>query len=289
MDAAKLYLSLTKPHVMIANAITAAAGFFLASGDRKYFDFWLFVAVFAGSTLVIASACVLNNYLDRDIDSRMERTKTRAMVQGTVSGPGAVAFSIVLVAMGVAVLSLWTNWLVVAIGVGGFIDYVWLYGALSKRRSIHGTLVGSISGAAPILAGYVAVTGRIDTGAILVFLVLFFWQMPEFYSISIYRHNEYKAAGIPVMSVIKGIKNTKIQIFLYTIAFVISALLLTAFGYTGYVYLAVMAITGFYWLGLGYRGLSVKKNDEWARRMFKFSINVLLIFSLMISINTWLP
>ncbi|HET9721416.1 MAG TPA: heme o synthase [Candidatus Saccharimonadales bacterium] len=283
----RLYFSLTKPHVMMANAITAAAGFLLAS--QGHIRLGLFLALFFGSTLIIAAACALNNYLDRDIDSKMERTKNRAMVRGAVSGRGAVIFSAVLAITGTLILIFFTNWPVVIIGIIGFIDYVWLYGAWTKRQSIHGTLVGSISGATPILAGYVAVTDRIDAGAILVFIIMFVWQMPEFYSISIYRRAEYKAAGVPVMSVKKGINNTKVQILIYTAAFVAATLLLAALNYTGYVYLTIIGLMGLYWLGLAYKGLKTADNNVWARRMFRFSLNILMVFCLLISINAWIP
>jgi protoheme IX farnesyltransferase len=283
----KTYYSLTKPGVLYGNALTAAAGFLLASQGN--INFWLFVALCVGTTLIIASACVLNNYLDQDIDSKMARTKTRALVQGSIKGWKAVIFSIVLGVVGLVILLLYTNLLVVAIGVGGFVVYVVLYGMLSKRLSIHGTLVGSISGAAPILAGYCGVTGRLDAGAVIVFMILFLWQMPEFYSIAIYRLKEYKAAGIPVMSVIKGVKSTKIQILIYTILFVIATLLLTVYGITGYSYFIVMAVLGVYWLQLGMQGLYTHDDDAWARKMFRFSLIMLLVFCGMISVDAWLP
>lgn len=289
MDTVKKYISLTKPHVMLANAITSAAGFFLASGNFGFFNFWRFVALFIGSTFVIASACVLNNYLDRDIDAKMERTKKRAMVQGTVSGKGAVIFSLLLLVSGTLILAVYTNWLVVVVGLIGFVDYVWLYGALSKRRSVHGTLVGSISGAIPILAGYLAVSGRIDAGAILLFAILFFWQMPEFYSISIYRRDEYKAASVPVISVVKGIKNTKNQIFFYTLAFAVAVVLLGLLGYGGLIYLTIMSLASLYWLWIGYRGLNTADDNLWARQMFKFSLRILMLFCFLISVNGFLP
>lgn len=283
----KTYYSLTKPGVLYGNALTAAAGFLLAS--RGSIDLWLFVTLCVGITLVIASACVLNNYLDQDIDSKMARTKTRALVRGDIEGWKAVVFSAVLGVLGLIVLLLCTNLLVVAIGIAGFVDYVVLYGMLSKRLSIHGTLVGSISGAAPILAGYCAVTGVLDLGAVIVFAILFLWQMPEFYSIAIYRLKEYKAAHIPVMSVIKGVKNTKVQIVVYTFLFVVASLALTIFGYAGYSYFVVMAALGLYWLGLGVRGLNAKDDDAWARKMFRFSLVILLVFCAMISVDAWLP
>jgi len=285
-ETIKLYYSLTKPRVTYGNAITAVAGFLLAS--KGTIDWGLFLALTVGMTLVIASACVLNNYLDQDIDAKMTRTKTRALVQGVIPGRNAVMFSIVLGILGTVILFFFTNLLTTIVGILGFVVYVVLYGMLSKRLSIHGTLVGSISGAAPILGGYTAVAGTIDIGAILVFLVIFLWQMPEFYSIAVYRRDEYKAADIPVMTVIKGIKNTKIQILIYTIAFVIATILLTVFGYTGYVYLAVMAILGLYWIWLGAKGLKASDDNAWARKMFRFSLIMLLVFSFMISIDSLL-
>lgn len=287
MATFKEYYSLTKPGVLYGNALTAAAGFLLAAQGR--IDLVLFVALVVGSTLVIASACVLNNFLDQDIDSKMARTKQRAIVAGKVKGRDAVILSVVLGVLGLLILALYTNWLVVAIGVIGFVDYVVLYGMLSKRLSIHGTLVGSISGAVPILAGFVAVTGVIDVGAILVFAILFLWQMPEFYSIAIYRRKEYKAAGVPVISVVKGAEHTRLQIFCYTVAFVVATLLLAIYGYAGYSYFAVMALLGAYWIWLGLKGFSAKDIDSWARKMFRFSLIVLLAFCAMISIDSLLP
>ena len=281
------YYALTKPGVLYGNVITAAAGFFLASqGDINWL---LFLATILGTTLVIASACVLNNYLDQDIDSKMARTKQRPLIAGTVSGRGAVIFSISLGVMGILILLVWVNLHVVSIGVAGFITYVLLYGMLSKRLSIHGTLVGSVSGAAPILAGYVAVTNSIDLGAALVFAALFLWQMPEFYSIAIYRRDEYKAAKVPVITVIKGIKHTKIQILFYLVAFVVATLMLTLAGYTGYTYAFVMGVLGLYWLWLGCKSLVATDDNLWSRKVFRHSLVILLAFSFMISIDTWLP
>jgi protoheme IX farnesyltransferase len=178
---------------------------------------------------------------------------------------------------------------VVLIEIGGWIDYVVLYGMWSKRKSVHGTLVGSISGAAPILAGYVGAAGMIDLGAVLTFLVLFVWQMPEFYSISIYRREEYAAAGVPVSSVVRGVKKTIMQIFVYTLLFVIFSVLLGATGYGGRTYTVVMIAIGAYWLWLGAKGFKAPDSSAWARKMFKFSLTALLVFCAIIAIDPWLP
>lgn len=285
----KAYYQLTKPGVLYGNVMTAVSGFLLAAIHFKHFNWILFFATNIGTTLVIAAACVLNNVLDQDIDKLMERTKRRAVASGEIASLPATVFAAVLGILGVLILIIWVNWLVVGIGLLGFVVYVWLYGALSKRRSIHGTLVGSISGAMPILAGYCAVAGHIDAAAVLVFLMLFFWQFPEFYSIAIYRRQEYAAAGIPVMSVVKGVTSTKVQIFVYTVAFVVSTLLLTFFGYTGILYALVMGIFGLRWIWMAADGLQTKESEAWARKMFHFSLIMLLLLSAILPLGALLP
>ena len=281
------YYQLIKPRVMYGNLITTVAGFLFAANGHM--DWALFLATTVGTGLVISSACAINNYLDQDIDSKMERTKSRPLLTGEVGQTGAVIFGIALGVLGLIALIAWTNWWVVGVGIFGFVTYVWLYGALGKRKSVHGTLVGSLSGAAPILAGYVAVNPGLDAAAALLFLVIFFWQMPEFYSISIYRRKEYAAAGVPVSAVVRGIDATKRQIFFYTILTVASMIGLAATPLASLTYLVVVLAFGAYWLQIAAEGLVTKDNDAWARRNFHFSLWVLIIFSLVISLNAWLP
>ena len=283
------YYSLTKPGVLYGNVITGVAGFLLGAGYFRTFPVVLFLATIGGMTLVIASACTLNNVLDQDIDRLMERTKTRVVAHGDISSVQAAIFAAVLGVVGIIILLLWTNWYVVGVGVFGYVVYVWLYGMLSKRKSIHGTLVGSISGAMPILAGYIAVADRFDVAALLVFLMLFFWQFPEFYSIAIYRRKEYAAAGVPVMSVVKGVSSTVVQLYVYTLLFVGSTVLLSAFGYTGWVYLVVMLGLGLYWIRLANEAWTAPDIEAWARRMFHFSLIVLLALSAALSLGVLLP
>ena len=289
MSTAKTYYSLTKPGVLYGNVITGVAGFLLGVGVFQTFNVWLFLATIGGMTLVIASACVLNNVLDQDIDKIMERTRSRAVAHGDIPARNATMLSVVLGVLGMALLVLWTNWYVVASGVFGYVVYVWLYGAFSKRKSVHGTLVGSISGAMPVTAGYLAVSGSIDSAAVLVFLALFFWQFPEFYSIAIYRRKEYAAAGVPLMSVVKGVPVTIVLIYMYTLLYVASTLLLTLLGYTGWVYFVAMLLLGLYWLRLAAEGLHAPDTDAWARRNFHFSLTALLAFSAAISLGAFLP
>lgn len=287
LETIKAYYRLTKPGVLYGNVLTAVAGFFLASAGVV--DWWLFAAMLVGMTLVVGGACALNNYLDRDIDSVMERTKRRPSVTGAVSPRGMVLFAWSLFLVGTVVLAVGTNWLTVTIGVTGFVMYVWLYGAWTKRQSIHGTAVGAVSGALPVAGGYAAAANQVDAGLVIVFLILFFWQFPEFYSIAIYRQKEYAKAKVPVMPVVKGLRSTIVQIFVYTILYVISTLLLTIYGYTGWIYFFVMLALGVYWTWLGYQGLATKHPEAWARKMFKFSMTTILALCVMLSVGPLLP
>ncbi len=286
-DTLKHYYVLTKPGIVYGNAITAAAGFFLAS--KGHLDLGLFAAAVAGISLVIASACVINNYIDRHIDDKMARTKNRALVSGKISVAHALIFATCLGLAGFALLMFGANLLAAFITFIGFFFYVVMY-SIWKRRSVHGTIVGSISGAVPITAGYCAVTGRFDTGALLLFLILVVWQMPHFYAIAIYRQKDYAAAGIPVLPIKAGLPATKRQMLVYIVVFICLTILLAAFGYGGWIYLIVMLGVGLLWLKRCLDGFKKGTNDPlWARRLFKFSLIVLMTFSATISLNAFLP
>jgi len=253
-------------------------------GSYGQVELGLLAATLAGISLVIASACVFNNYVDRDIDRAMSRTKNRALAKGLIPAQQALIFASVIGILGFVLLLKYTNLLTAGIGLVGFVDYVVLYG-ISKRRSVHGTIIGSISGATPVVAGYTAATNRFDAGALILFLILVFWQMPHFFAIAMYRFDDYKAAKLPVLPVKRGTRATKIQILLYIFAFIIACAMLTVLGYTGYAYLIVMTIVGLGWLGVGLKGFTTVDDKRWARSMFHISLVVLLVFSFLISIN----
>lgn len=282
----RTYYQLTKPGIIYGNALTAAAGFLLAS--KGHVNLRLLLATVAGTSLVIASACVFNNYIDRGIDKKMARTSKRALVKGLVKAQNAIIYAVLLGLAGFVLLALYTNLLVVCIGLAALFDYVVLYG-VGKRRSVHGTLVGSIAGAAPVVAGYCAVTDRLDGGALILFLILAAWQMPHFYAIATYRFNDYKAAGLPVLPVKKGMRQTKLQILFYIVAFIAANALLSVFGYTGYVYLVVMTALGLAWLWLGSQGFRTTDDKLWARKMFLFSLVIILSLSVMLAVGPLLP
>ena len=281
------YYRLTKPGIIYGNLLTTTGGFLLAS--YGHIDFWLLLAILAGTSLVIASACVFNNYIDRGLDKKMTRTKDRALVNGLIPGRSALIYATVLGVAGVLVLGFYTNRLTLAIGLAAFFVYVVLYG-VSKRQSVHGTLVGSIAGAAPPLAGYCAVTNRLDGAAIILFLILVTWQMAHFYAIAMYRLDDYAKAGLPVMPVKHGTQTTRLQILLYIGAFIVAVSSLSIFGFAGVTFAVVMAALGLAWLWRGLRGHAGGLDDKtWGRKMFLFSLIVILALSTMLSINAVLP
>lgn len=286
VEPIKKYIAVTKPGIIRANVMTAGAGFLLASG--RTIDWVQLLATCAGVALVIACACVCNNYIDRDIDKKMARTKNRALVQGSISPVSAFVYAAVLGGLGFLLLAACTNKLTVFLGVVAFGMYVGVY-AIAKRASPLGTLVGSIPGALSITAGYVAANNRIDTGALLVFLVLASWQMPHFYAIAIYRFQDYKAAGLPVLPVAKGNHRAKVSILGYVVLFVVATSLLTTLGYTGYAYLVAMTTVGLWWLYKAIKGFEAEDDAKWARGLFGVSLVVLTTFSLLISLDAWLP
>jgi protoheme IX farnesyltransferase len=282
----KSYYRLTKPGIIYGNAIAAIAGFLLAS--KGHFNIVLFLAALVGLSLVIASGCVINNYIDRSIDDKMLRTKKRALVTKTIPEKNALIFAAILGLLGFFILFQFTNLLTTFVAFVGYFFYVVMY-SIWKRKSIHGTIIGSVSGAVPPVVGYCAVTNHFDVAALLLFLILVFWQMPHFYAIAIFRMKDYAAARIPVLPVKKGIQHTKVQIMLYIVAFIIAAALLTVYHYTGYSYLVVVLILGFAWLWRGFKGYTTGDAIKWAREMFFFSLVVLLVWSAIVSIAPLLP
>ncbi len=282
----KNYYTLMKPGIVYGNVFTTLAGFLFAS--RWHFNPVLLVATVVGIALVIASACVFNNYSDRDIDRKMERTKDRALATGAIPVRHALIFATVIGCVGVYLLFAYVNILTAAIALLGFILYVGPYG-IFKRITHWATVVGSIPGAIPMVVGYTAVTDRLDSAALLLFLVLALWQMPHFYSIAIYRLDEYKKAGIPVLPARRGIRVTNVYIVFYIIAFLIAASMLTVLGYAGYTYLVCVLLFGFAWLWLGIQGFTAADSTRWARRLFRFSLIVLVAFSVALSIAPLLP
>lgn len=271
----KQYFALTKPGIIFGNVLAAIAGALMASYGRV--DFCLLLSMCIGLALVIASACVFNNCLDRDIDAKMQRTENRAFVKGHISIKKGCLFATVLLIFGSLILAATTNTYALISALIGFFGYVVVY-TLSKRKTTYGTLLGSIAGAMPPVVGYTAVSNTLDAGAFIVFAIIALWQMPHFYAIALYRLNDYKAADIPVLPAVRGIVRTKVHMALYAALFFVAALLPFFFGYVGMFYLVSMTLSSLIWLGLCLCGFWVKETVSWARQVFFFSLIVIIVF-----------
>jgi protoheme IX farnesyltransferase len=286
MAAFKPYYELIKPGRTLANGMTTIAGFLLAS--KTHIQWGLLLATFTGVCLIVASACAFNNYFDRDIDSAMQRTRSRTLVKGEVPAWVAVMYATLLSIVGFGILAIFTNLPTILAGIVGTVDYLVFYG-ISKRRSVYSTLIGTICGATPIVAGYTAVAGRFDLGALLLFLLMITWQMPHFYAIGIYRLKDYAAANLPIWPVKKGVSSTKRQMIFFIAVFTLITARLSLSGYTGWAYGIISVSLGLLWLYKGLKGIQTEDSDKWARGMFGFSLLVLLGFSCMLAINAWVP
>ncbi|MDB5237483.1 MAG: ctaB [Parcubacteria group bacterium] len=285
----KDYYRLAKPGIVYGNIFTTIAGFLFAAH-------WIFdrhsaliaLATFTGLGLVIASAAVFNNYLDRDMDAKMERTSARVLVTGAIAPRNALIYGSILGIIGFALLYFFVNLLSTEIALFGFIFYAVIY-TYAKRKTDWAAVIGSVPGAVPIVVGYTAVMNHLDIPALCLFVAMVAWQMPHFYAIAIYRMNEYAAAGIPVLPAKKGIPVAKKHIFFYILAFILATAAFFIFHYAGYTYLAIVFAAGFAWLWRSIRGFETHDDVLWARGLFRYSLVVLLAFSVAIAIGPVLP
>jgi len=279
----KKYLLLCKPGIIFGNLISVGGGFFLASKGNV--DLSLLLATVIGVSLVIASGCVFNNCIDSDIDANMQRTQSRVMVQGIIPSFHAIFYASILGFTGVILLYVFANLLSALLVTFGFVVYVVLYSMWFKRSSVHGTLVGSFSGAMPPVVGYCAVTNNFDLCALILLLMFSLWQMPHSYAIAIFRINDYRAANIPVLPIVCGINCTKKHMVYYVSAFTLMSVALSISGYVGYIYFIATVVTSGYWLWLTYSGYSVQNDTYWARKIFILSIVIITILSVVMAID----
>lgn len=282
-SAIRNYILVTKPGIVLGNMVSAAGGFFLASRGR--IDPGLLLAAITGVSLVVASGCVFNNCIDRDMDRTMERTRNRVMARGLMPPDAALVYASLLGIAGTAILAGATNFLCVTLVLAGLFIYTVVYSLYVKRNSAYGTLIGSLAGAAPPLAGYCAATNRFDLGALILLCIFILWQVPHSYALVIHRLEDYTAAAIPAFPIKKGIQATKKHIVVYILAFLAASLLPTLAGYTGYRYLAVAGTMGLAWLFMAGCGLKTSDDPVWAKKLFILSIVTITTLSIMMAID----
>ena len=277
-------VALTKPRIIRLNLIAAFGGYWVASKWDP--DIWILVWMLIGSTLTMASSCVVNNYWDRDLDLKMERTRDRALPQKRLSPGFVLGYGIALGIAGLAVLFLLVNPPTGWLGLLGMFVYIVVYTMWLKRSSTWSTSVGGVSGAMPPVIGYCAVTNEVDAGAWILFALLFLWQPAHFWSLAIRRKEEYKAAGFPLLPVVKGVTRTKWQMLPYILLLIPASILMYYYDYVGIYFLVLSVGIAAVWFVHAVGGLRAKDDEKWAKTDFMISINYLMIMFLTMVLNT---
>jgi len=277
-------VALTKPRIIRLNLIAAFGGYWVAS--KWNLDIWPLIWMLVGSTLTMASSCVINNYWDRDLDLKMARTRDRALPQGRLKPGFVLGYGIVLGIAGLAVLFLLVNPLTGWLGLLGMFVYIVIYTMWLKRSSTWSTSVGGISGAMPPVIGYCAVTNEVDAGAWILFALLFLWQPAHFWSLAIRRKDEYKAAGFPLLPVVKGVTRTKWQMLPYILLLIPAAILMNYYDYAGIYFLILSVGIAAVWFIHAVSGLRAKNDEKWAKTDFMISINYLMVMFLAMILDT---
>jgi protoheme IX farnesyltransferase len=224
---------------------------------------------------ILASSTVFNNYIDQDIDKIMQRTKNRVNIFNQLKSKNIFIFAFILGFIGFLLQIIFVNLLTFFITVFGYFVYVIIYTIWLKRTSVYSTIIGSLSGAVPPLAGYTSFSNSITLDGLLFFAILVAWQMPHFFAIGIYRLNDYKLVNIPILPVKFGIAKTKRHMFLWTVLLIIAMLLLYFFSFLNVYYLFFVCISGIIKILFFVKIFKIKDenyNQKWAKKVFWYSI-----------------
>jgi protoheme IX farnesyltransferase len=276
---AAAYVALTKPRIIELLLVTTVPTMVVA--DRGLPSLWLIVATVLGGTLAAGGANAINMYVDRDIDTLMERTKGRPLVTGELEPRPALTFAIGLEVAAFAWLSLTVNVLSAVLAVSACLFYVFVYTLWLKRRSEHNIVIGGAAGAVPVLVGWSAVTGTLDWAPVLLFAVIFYWTPPHFWALAIKYRDDYAAADVPMLPAVASMHTVAVRIIVYTVLLWGLTIAFTPVAGMGELYLASAIVLGavFTWLAVQLlRDATAKR----AMQLFGYSITyITLLFGAM--------
>lgn len=278
------FVALAKPRITRMVVITAAGGLFLtkratvedASGATVTLSPGLIAATLVGTALIVSGANALNMYIERDSDRHMARTKNRPLPAGRMSPRVALWFGVTLSALAVPILAIGANPLTALLAVLANLLYVLAYTPM-KQHSHWALHVGAVPGAIPPLLGWTAGTGRIDAAGLVLFAILFLWQIPHFNAIALFRREEYERAGIVVMPSVHGELATRHSIVRWVFALVAASVLLVPLGVAHRGYLVTAAVLGGVFFSWGCYGLKQGTGVRWAKSLFGISILYLVL------------
>ncbi len=270
------FISLLKPRVMSLVVFTGFVGLYLAPGDGN--PILQTIAILCIAFGAGASGAI-NMWYDRDIDAIMSRTKARAIPSGKVTAEAALTFGVLLAGGSVMVMGLAINWVAATLLMVTIMFYVFIYTIWLKRRTPQNIVIGGAAGAFPPMIGWAAATGTVSVESITLFTIIFIWTPPHFWALSLYKSDDYKAAGVPMMPLVHGRYETKKQILLYSI--VLGPLGIVPFwlGTLGAVYGATAALLGALFIGTAWRVMR-DDSDKNCKQLFGFSILYLFLLFL---------
>jgi heme o synthase len=274
-------LQLTKPKITLLVLIVSYIGMFMAKGEAP--DGMLSFFTLLGLGLASSSSSALNNFIDRGIDRIMIRTQNRSLPTGRTKPEMALVLGCLCGASSFVILAWKVNMLTATLSSFALLSYIFIYTLWLKRHSEHCTVIGGVAGALPPVMGLTAVTGEINSTAIILFIILFIWQPPHFWALALLRSEEYRLAGIPMLPVVKGPEATKRQMLYYTIALIPASVLPYFFDITGWIYMALATVMNLIYLGWTIRFIRAPFDPKDSRRLFLFSIlYITLIYSFML-------
>ena len=278
---AQPYLQLTKPRVVVLLAFTAIVGMLLAPPGPGAPQ--VFLSATLGISLAAAAGAAFNHVFERHSDALMMRTRTRPLPRGQLSAQHAAVFAAVLALLGGVLLVVGTNLLTATLTMLALVGYSVVYTVFLKPLTPQNIVIGGAAGAAPPLLGWTAVSGEVTVEALVLFLIIFVWTPPHFWSLALYRHRDYANAGIPMLPVTHGSRYTRASILAYTVVLAVVAALPFAVGMSGVAYLAGSLLLSAAFVAHAWR-LYRSYSDALARRTFGFSIQYLaLLFALLLA------
>jgi protoheme IX farnesyltransferase len=270
------YLALTKPRIIELLLVTTVPTMIVAA--RGLPSVWLMFATVFGGALAAGGANAINMYVDRDIDKLMKRTRHRPLVTGIIEPRNALIFAISLEVVAFAFLWTTVNLLSAVLAVCATLFYVFVYTLWLKRTSTHNIVIGGAAGAVPVLVGWSAVTDRLDWAPIVLFAVIFYWTPPHFWALAIRYRDDYAAADVPMLPVVKSTQATAVRILLYTLLLWGLTILFAPVAGMGHLYVASALILGAVFTGFAVQ-LVRRSTPKAAIRLFSWSITyVTLLF-----------
>jgi protoheme IX farnesyltransferase len=266
---ARQFYVLTKPRVVQLIVFCALIGMLLATPGVP--EWRVLLPASAGIWLVAAAAAAFNCLIEQHIDARMARTAWRPTANGELTRRQTLTFSALLCAIGSAVLYVFVNPLTMWLTFATFVGYAVIYTVVLKPRTPQNIVIGGASGAMPPVLGWAAVRGDVGAEALILCLIIFLWTPPHFWALALYRVEDYRRSGLPMLPVTHGAEFTRLQIFLYTLVLFAAALLPFVAGLSGLIYLVAAAVLGAIFIGYGWK-MWRDYSDALARRTFRFSI-----------------